>query len=433
MRTRTIALRAALGAVFLLLAAMIGIATIPLGYQPSLFAARFHGRAEMAVTGSGELRAGAARVELRVPPHGPVAGYPAWRRDDGSGEPLYVRALALEQGPLSAVLVSLPLLMVPGPLEEEIARRAGLGAQRCLTVAATHTHAGPGGTWDNLLVELGGNGLYSSARLDAVAQAAADAIAQARARLAPARVTASMESWPDGPAVARSGEIDPSLGAVRLLGEGDRPIASVVLYGMHATVIPRRARGLSGDWPEAAAQLLERASGAPALVLQGAGGNATFSRQGLAPEPRVAAEQLGARVAAFAIRQLATAPIAPATAPLSCATHLVSLPQPRAGLAVPWPVRRAAGNLLRLYSEREAIESTLSLPGLELRGVPGEPSGELGQASRRASGKPQMLLGLADGYVGYVESAARWNAAAGESERSWYGPLLAQALGLESR
>ena len=73
------------------------------------------------------------------------------------------------------------------------------------------------------------------------------------------------------------------------------------------------------------------------------------------------------------------------------------------------------------------------MPGLELRGVPGEPSGELGQASRRASGKPQMLLGLADGYVGYVESAARWNAAAGESERSWYGPLLAQALGLESR
>ena len=42
-----------------------------------------------------------------------------------------------------------------------------------------------------------------------------------------------------------------------------------------------------------------------------------------------------------------------------------------------------------------------------------------------------MLLGLADGYVGYVESAEHWHRAEGESQRSWYGPTLAEVLTIE--
>ncbi len=421
------------GLLLALAAALVGIATISLGHHgPPPLPAELYGRREMRLAGAGELRAGAARVELVVPSRGPIAGYPAYRRDDGSGEPIFVRALFLEQGELHAVLLSLPLLLVPGELEEEIARRAALGTETCLLVAATHTHSGPGGTWDNPLVALGGNGLFDPLRADAVAQAAEDAIALARERLLPARLSAGVESWTAGPAVPRSGLIDPALGAARLLDGDGRTLASLLVYGMHATVIPRSAHGLDGDWPEAAAQALEQASGgAPALVLQGAGGNATFLRVGLPDDPRQAARQLGARVAAEASRLLSGAPLFPADAPLACSTRLVALPEPRAGLSLFKPVRRAAGNLLRLFAGRAAIESGLELPGLLLQGVPGEPSGELGLAWHRARGERALLVGLADGYAGYVESAARWLRGEGESSRTWYGPQLAAALGIE--
>ena len=69
-----------------------------------------------------------------------------------------------------------------------------------------------------------------------------------------------------------------------------------------------------------------------------------------------------------------------------------------------------------------------ALDGLTLLGVPGEPVGQLGLAAR-----PAFLVGLADGYVGYVETAARWEAGAGEASRTDYGPGLAHALGLEPR
>ncbi len=416
-----------------LLAAILALSTISFAHQASVSAPLLlHGRAPLTQVGSGELRVGAARVELHVPPRGPIAGYPAWRRDDGHGEPLFVRALAIEQGPLSALLVSLPLLMVSGPLEEAIVQRASISPASCALIAATHTHSGPGGTWDDLLVEIGGNGLYSRERADAVVQAAVDAIAQARASLKPARVAGASDRWADGPAVARSGELDPSLGVARFVDADGRPIASVVIYGMHATVIPRSVHHLSGDWPEAAAQQLERSSGAPALVLQGAGGNATFSREGIAADPQRAVEQIGARVATAAARELSGAPLAETTQPLSCGTKIVVLPEPRAALSVAWPLRRAAGNLLRIFAERAAVASSLTLPGLALRGIPGEPTGALAHAGRGPDNRAEIFVGLADGYVGYVESAEHWTLAEGESARTWYGPALAAALGLES-
>src|SRR5207245_823222 len=67
-------------------------------------------------------------------------------------------------------------LLVPGELEEEVLRRAQLPPGTCLLLAATHTHSGPGGTWNELLPELSGNGRFDAPMRDAIAQAAADAI-----------------------------------------------------------------------------------------------------------------------------------------------------------------------------------------------------------------------------------------------------------------
>ena len=398
----------------------------------------------------GPLFAGAGRAEVAVPPGGPIAGYPAYRRDIGGNGPLPARALALQAGKGQVVLASLPVLLISPGLEAEIVRRAGLPAATCLMVAATHTHSGPGGYWDNPLLELGGVGRFSAERQGALAEAAASAIRAAVQALRPAHLEVVQADWPQGPATPRAQHtIDPALTVLRASDAQGAPIATVVDYAMHPTVIPRASHRLSGDWPEAAAQELERGSGAPALVLQGAVGDATWTR---APgnafdEPEVIAQRLGVEVAARALKLLAGAvpawraapPASVADAPalvqaqveLGCTVRLLQLPEPDAGPGVPWLLRRAAGNALRLFADRAALQTTLELPGLRLVGVPGEPVGELGLRARAAAAVPLALVGLADGYAGYVETPERWRAGAGESARTWHGPGLAAALELE--
>ena len=440
----------ALAGLLVLAAALVLLVPLERGHlQPAL--ALVGARATHQQHTRGPLFAGAGRAAVEVPPGGPIAGYPAYRRDIGGNGPISARALALRAGAGEVILASLPLLLISPGLEAEIVRRAGLPAATCLMVTATHTHSGPGGYWDNPLLEAGGVGRFSAERLGALADAAVAAIRAAREGLRPAHLEVAQSDWPQGPGEPRGQHAaDPSLTALRVADGRGAPIATVVDYAMHPTVIPRSSRRLSGDWPEAAAQELERETGAPALVLQGAVGDATWSRGpgNAGDEPELIAQRLGVEVAARALKLLAGAvPVFGAAPPasaaeaaalvqapveLGCTVQLLPLPEPVAGLAVPRALRRAAGNALRLFADRSALQTTLDLPGLRLVGVPGEPVGELGLRARAASPVPLALVGLADGYAGYVETPARWRAGAGESARTWHGPGLAAALGLEA-
>jgi hypothetical protein len=75
-----------------------------------------------------------------------------------------------------------------------------------------------------------------------------------------------------------------------------------------------------------------------------------------------------------------------------------------------------------------ATQTRLRIGPVALLGVPGEPVGELGIAAR-----PAVLVGLAGGYLGYVETPERWEAGLGESGKTYFGPSLAHALGLWPR
>ena len=116
-------------------------------------------------------------------------------------------------------------------------------------------------------------------------------------------------------------------------------------------------------------------------------------------------------------------------APLACDVTLHSLPAAQASVRVPWALRRAASNALALWAPSFAVRTELLLAGARLRGVPGEMVGSLALAAA-----PQHFIGLADGYLGYVEDPARALRGEGEASRTYYGPGLARALGvLEER
>ena len=167
---------------------------------------------------------------------------------------------------------------------------------------------------------------------------------------------------------------------------------------------------------------IERRTEATALVLQGAGGNATWNRARLPGDGAALADALGAGVAEEALRALGPTR-ALSGAPLRCDVRLVALPAPAASERIVWPLRRGASNLLALFADPYAAVTRIGVAGLDLAGVPGEPVGALSRDG-------VQLIGLADGYLGYVEDPDRAAAGEGESARTYYGPELATALGL---
>ncbi len=387
---------------------------MPFSSAQRLPAIEVHGRVALELLGVGSLRAGGGKARIRLGPHPVLAGYPGWRRAADAGEPVYARALALEVEGLRVLVASIDTLLVPGSFEEEVLRRARLPPLTCLLLAATHTHSGPGGVWDNAIAGWAGAGPFDRGQRDAMAQAAADALTQATAALAPAELLVAREDWPEGPARPRSaGPIDPQLVALRVRRPGGEDVGTLIDYPMHPTSVPRGERRLSADWPGRVAAALE---GAPVLVVQGAGGNATWDRgEDVAAAVAREAEQLLRR--AEPVRHLQ----------IGCQVRLVGLPPPQASPAIAWLLRRAFANAVTLVRDATAVETRLRIGPLTLVGVPVEPVGEMG---RRVA--PEVLVGLADGYAGYLETPDRWQTGEGESSRTWFGPGLAQDLGLWS-
>ena len=353
------------------------------------------------VHGEGALRAGAAQVQIKLGEHPVLAGYAGSRRAREALTPVYARALALEVGSAKAYLASIDTLLIP----------PGLALPGCGMLAATHTHTGPGGLWDSFAAGFAGAGRFDKEQLEAVRTALGEAVRQADNALAPATLLIAGEDWKQGPSRPRSeGPVDTGFLTFRLQGES-KPIATVIDFAMHPVSAPRDV--LSADWPGAAAQQFDE----PLFVLQGAGGNATFDRA-------LNTEQLGIRVAQKA-QVLLAKPTKAETMLVDCAQRVVELPEPQANKRVPWLFRRAFANLLAIGFAPEAIETHLALGPVTLMGIPGEPVGELGLRAR-----PRVLVSLANGYAGYIETEDRWNKGQGESGRTDFGPGLARALDL---
>jgi hypothetical protein len=368
-------------------------------------------------------RAGAAEVEVHLPYPVTVAGYPPPRpRASGAALPLKARALVLESGGVRVGVVSVELLTLPEGLRARIedgTRSLGLQGLWC---AATHTHSSSGGYDPNLLSSLAGTGLFRPSVRDAWAAAAVQALLEAGRQLTPVAVSAGRGEL-GRRVISRNElpEVDSRIDRVVFLKAG-RPLAQLVLLAAHPTLAPRPPPGLDGDYPSALATLAESQGQGLTLVLQGAVGNASFDRVRIEKQDRASQE-----VAQDLLDVLGKTPLHDVGTGLSYSAVEVALPAPDASrLVAPW-ARRPADNFLCANAPKHAEVSVLGLGSLRWVALPGEVTAQASGGIERAA-RAERVVGLVNGYLGYVEAPGRVEVGSGESQRQYFGPALASVL-----
>lgn len=360
----------------------------------------------------GPLLVGAAKVPLTLSFPTTVGGYPPPRPSvDRALSGFAARALVIDLGAQRLRLVVLDVLLIPPQLRDAIAA----GRQGPLWVAATHTHSGPSGFDPRAASELAALGTYDATAQQRLVEAARKALDQAEASLVPAQLEVG-ESQTNSLSTPRSGKAADTRISRARFDAASGPLAQLVVLAGHPTLTPRRPDGLHADWPGLLAERFEANGGPVTFVLQGAGGNAMVDRAA-ASTPELAAEKLQALIAAVpTLRQ---------PEPVSGAWNEVriALPRPRAPAHVPSVAKPLTENLLCDDAEDLALLHGLRLGAMQWLLVPVEPALEAGLVLEEQA-RVQRVVGLTDGYAGYVELEEVARAGGGEARRQYFPPAF---------
>lgn len=153
---------------------------------------------------------------------------------------------------------------------------------------------------------------YETMMLDRMVEAAREADASLQdARVAAGRGESRIginrrEMGPDGMVFlgeVPDGEIDPSVGVIRVDDLAGRPIAVLFSYGCHPVVVGPRSAAISPDFPGAARDAVEQVLGGAAFFLQACGGDIMpVGGMGYETDCRDAKDRVGTMLAGEVLR-----------------------------------------------------------------------------------------------------------------------------------
>lgn len=235
------------------------------------------------------LRAGVARTDI-TPPVGIAHG--GWGAQDheraaGIDLPLWATALALEDDGAAAVVVDVDLVYIweedAAQVRERVAELTGLRVS-AIRLSYTHTHSGPY-TPRESWIDAGSEMVdpYLDSLPDRIAGAALGALKSTR----PVNLAAGMGTCEiavnrrvarpeDGRIVVGrnpEGPVDHDVGVVRLDDRDGEPLATIAHYACHPTTVGPDNTLITPDYPGVAKRVVEEATGATCLFLQGAAGD----------------------------------------------------------------------------------------------------------------------------------------------------------------
>jgi hypothetical protein len=244
------------------------------------------------------LEAGAARTDITPPVGGPLWGFFDRKGAPSTGvrDPLQARALVLAVGADRIALVNLDLGRAPTRDVTNFLRRrlrAAVGIEH-LFLVASHTHCGPVLERDDVPPDKPYVRQLED-KLFHLVVAASKALQPARLGVGAKEVSLNRNrhsKLPDPP-------WDRTLLLLRVEDAQGQLLAHAVNYPAHATILGSKEMRWSADWPGAMAGLVEKATGAPCLFLQGAAGDLTIDR-GRGNTPELFGEQVAKEVLAVA-------------------------------------------------------------------------------------------------------------------------------------
>lgn len=235
---------------------------------------------------SGPLRAGTARRNLVEGWNEPIqmASYgPSPPRARGVRQPVYARALVLDNGATRLALVSCDLLIMHRGLREAVLEKLAANASNFdgVMLCATHTHTSVGGYIDDSLFEFYMLGKYNPEWADHLAGRIAEAVSLADGSLREARLGCGRAFVEKASYNRRLGQLtDPELALIKITDAEGKPLALIANFAGHPILEPDDAM-LSPDYPGALTRKIDADYGF-GFFLQGALGdlNAGSKRQG---------------------------------------------------------------------------------------------------------------------------------------------------------
>jgi hypothetical protein len=238
------------------------------------------------VAEAGSLRVGAAKVDITP---SDLAGLTnLWGTQlTGVHDHIYARAIVIDNGETSAAIINVDTVELTDgmPFVEKIAKETGIPSDH-IVIAATHDHSAP------MISLRNADGTHEATPLAAAFVASVSdhliaAVKQAQADLQPAHFGVSRgaadinvnrdQLTPQGYIFGRnpSGFSDKTVWVVRFETLTGKPIALLINYAVHATVIGRKNTLLTGEIPGAMSQFVEQFYGdnVVALWTSGAAGD----------------------------------------------------------------------------------------------------------------------------------------------------------------
>ena len=404
--------------------------------------------ASAAPAASDVLRAGAAKVEitpnLKEFPSTSLGGFGERQGKPAQGvhDALYAHAVVLESGGARVALVSTDLLVIPGGMKEAVVKKvADLGfSGDTVLLAATHTHSAPEG------MDPGGDawptafGKFNRGLLDWTVAQIAESIRRAVASLQPAEVgfaAARLEGLNRNRRQTGEERVDSTMTVMKVVGPGAKPIAVVVNFAAHPTIMGGSNFLISADWPGAMTQALEKRMGAGvAAFFNGAQGDQTHAGDFGSGWERV--ERYGTALAEKAW-QLAQG--AKTSGDVALRAHAITWDLPEQRLSPAFlattgqeygAMAEQAGKLLAALFPKQVRLQAVRVGDAVLMAVPGEEIAELGLAMRAnasaAGAKDAMVIGLSNTYIGYILSPKQYELGGYEAGTSFYGPQLGDAI-----
>ncbi len=234
-----------------------------------------------------QLRAGVGRVDITPPVGIAHAAWGAQRHEvaDAVDMPLFITALVLEQGDMRIAIVDIDILIMSSAMDAE-ARAAIVGVTGIppehIRIAYSHNHSGPAmmsdwitdgmdlaSEWYAAIPEHAANAvLAASEQLEQVVVSSGTGECRININRRPVDSVGNRftgRNWND--------PVDHEVGVVGLDTVEGVPLATLMVYACHPTIMGHENTAITPDFPGPARRVVEQTVGGLCLFLQGAGGN----------------------------------------------------------------------------------------------------------------------------------------------------------------